>query len=252
LDRLIKAELSGQITKDQKIAESLSKKVTTMLTTLDTEVSANQLAATHSMRRQLEAASVQKEEAAIAAFDKTEKMFDEFMKELLAELDKLPPSDPLNPDDPTLDQILQELEDRNDATRAEELGIPPRDSNIRTVRDWMRPSKGGNASGKMIRASINQDAKRMQQKVENRYKEAMARIEIAKDAVNRNRPGVNPKRRDWNSLLSKLKDGLLQDRGELPPQDYRKAIEQYYSRISRMKVGTEEQQDQKQQQDQTK
>jgi hypothetical protein len=85
----------------------------------------------------------------------------------------------------------------------------------------------------------------MQQKIEQMYRVAMERMEREKEAMNKNRHGVNPKRRDWNSLLSKLKDGLLQDRGELPPQDYRRAIEQYYSRISKMKVGSDEQSEQK-------
>jgi len=37
---------------------------------------------------------------------------------------------------------------------------------------------------------------------------------------------------DWNRLVSKLGDDLGQGRDKAPPEQYRRAIEQYFSQIS--------------------
>lgn len=41
----------------------------------------------------------------------------------------------------------------------------------------------------------------------------------------------------WNKLMSTLDDGLGQVGGKTPPEDYRKAIEQYQDRIRQLKGG---------------
>ena len=40
---------------------------------------------------------------------------------------------------------------------------------------------------------------------------------------------------DWNVLVSKLENELLQGRGNMAPEAYRRAIEQYFDEISRAK-----------------
>jgi len=42
----------------------------------------------------------------------------------------------------------------------------------------------------------------------------------------------------WNKLMSTLDDGLGQVGGKTPPEDYRKAIEQYQDRIRQLKGGS--------------
>jgi hypothetical protein len=50
----------------------------------------------------------------------------------------------------------------------------------------------------------------------------MPKIELPKPA----------KLSDWNKLLSDLGDDIRQGRDKAPPEQYRRAIEQYFSQIS--------------------
>lgn len=38
--------------------------------------------------------------------------------------------------------------------------------------------------------------------------------------------------RDWNVLASRLRDGLRQERGQTPPEQYRRSIEEYFRTIA--------------------
>lgn len=241
----IEVQLTAQVPGGTEASAEISKKAKELLKTLDTEVSANQLAATFALRRQQGPQSAAKEKAAVAAFDKTERLFDELMRATIDELDKLPVQDPIASllDDPTLDELLAALE--NEAQLAELLGIPNRPSNLQIIRDWMQPNSKGNggSAGRMIAAQLRQKAKQNRRNAEDVYRKALARalkeqVEAGKKAPQR--PRSNAERVEWNSLLSKLSEDLEQGDGSLPPEEYRRAIEQYLLRISKMEAGQDD------------
>jgi hypothetical protein len=49
---------------------------------------------------------------------------------------------------------------------------------------------------------------------------------------NSNEGGPKPPSNGWNTLASKLGDELRQSRDNVPPEQYRQAIEQYFNSIS--------------------
>jgi hypothetical protein len=89
----------------------------------------------------------------------------------------------------------------------------------------------------MITAQLRRDANRARRNAEEAYRRALARAlkEQENGAAQTAKQGVAAARRvEWNKLLSTLNDQLLQGKGELLPQEYRRAIEQYLARISRI------------------
>jgi hypothetical protein len=149
-------------------------------------------------------------------------------------------------DDPTLDELLAQLEQE---LRLEELlGIPPRSSNLRIIDDWLRPGSGGGGGGgqaanqAMASNQVRADQQRAQRQLDQAYKrtikralketKAMPKVEVSKPA----------RLSDWNQLVSKLGDDLRQGRDKAPPEQYRRAIEQYFSQISREVAAREEKQ----------
>jgi hypothetical protein len=92
----------------------------------------------------------------------------------------------------------------------------------------------------MITARLRQDADRVRRKADDAYRQALARALKEEEAMKPKRPPQLVHRRvEWNTLISTLRDDLLQGKGELLPQEYRKAIEQYLARISRIENSQE-------------
>lgn len=235
----IEVQVTAQVPSGTEASAKISQKAKQLLSTLDTEVAANQLAATFALRRKQETQSAAKEKAAVEAFEKTERLFDELMRATLDELDKLPVQDPITSllEDPTLDQLLAALE--SEAQLAELLGIPNRPSNLQIIRDWMQPSNrgGGGGTGRMVSAELRRQAKQNQRNAEQAYRRALARaLKVQRATVQKSAPQAKPavQRVEWNSLLSTLSENLEQGDGSLPPEEYRRAIEQYLSEISKM------------------
>lgn len=235
----IEVQVTAQVPSGTEASAKISQKAKQLLSTLDTEVAANQLAATFALRRKQETQSAAKEKAAVEAFEKTERLFDELMRATLDELDKLPTQDPITSllEDPTLDQLLAALE--NEAQLAELLGIPNRPSNLQIIRDWMQPSNrgGGGGTGRMISEELRRQAKQNQRNAEQAYRRALDRaLKVQRATVQKSAPRAKPaaERVEWNSLLSTLSENLEQGDGSLPPEEYRRAIEQYLSEISKM------------------
>lgn len=65
----------------------------------------------------------------------------------------------------------------------------------------------------------------------------MVEAEQAKAAMEALANGETLPDDQWNKLISTLEDGLGQVGGKIPPEDYRKAIEQYQDRIRQLKGG---------------
>jgi hypothetical protein len=245
----IEQQLAAQLQReDGTLPQPIAEKSREFLATLDREVSPNQLAAVYALHGNVFPRATDRQQAAGAALEKAEKQYDDLMKLAIAELDKLPVQDPIASllDDPTLDELLAQLE--QELQLEDLLGIPLRDSNLRIIGDWLRPGRGGGGggggmaqSGAMMRNQVRQDEQRARRQLERQYQRAIARalketekmpkIEIPKPA----------KLSDWNKLVSELGDDIRQGRDKAPPEQYRRAIEQYFSQISRAVAEQEKQ-----------
>ena len=66
-------------------------------------------------------------------FEQAEQTFDRILQAIVDELDKIPPADPIASllEDPTLDEILAQLENEQDFL--EELGLSLRPSNLQVM-----------------------------------------------------------------------------------------------------------------------
>ena len=136
-------------------------------------------------------------------------------------------------DDPTLDELLAELEQESPVQ--ELLGVPLRPSNLRIIDDWLnRTSDNALAAGggQMMMNQFRQEQQRAQRRLDQAYRRAIAR---ALKETKPKQPIVIPRSTtlsDWNKLVSKLGDDLRQGRDKAPPEKYRRAIEQYFAQIS--------------------
>ncbi|MCA9241753.1 MAG: hypothetical protein KDA37_16200, partial [Planctomycetales bacterium] len=232
-------QLTAGLPASAEVIEQIRSKAKELLTALDTELAASQLAATFALKREQGAQAVQKEQAAVAAFQKAEKLFDELMRLVIDELDKVPPQDPIASllDDPTLDELMAQLENETDPL--ETLGIPQRPTNLRIVQDWMRPGRnGGGGAARMINAYLRREQDQARRRADRMHKNAIARALKEMEKLARPKPQGLAKGEesvDWNQLLSQLPDELRQGKGEMLPQEYRRMIEQYLTRISRLR-----------------
>ncbi|HEX2477354.1 MAG TPA: Ig-like domain-containing protein, partial [Lacipirellulaceae bacterium] len=217
---------------DGKLPAPIAEKAREFLATLDKQVSPNQLASVYALHSNQLPRATQRQKAAGEALTKAEHAYDELMRLAIEELDKLPVQDPVADllDDPTLDELLAQLE--QELPIEELLGIPNRPSNLRIIGDWLRPGSGmGGGSGQMVMNQMRQDQERARQQLNRAYQRALARA--LKEATPQRVAVQQPvKLSDWNRLVSKLGDDLRQGRDKAPPEQYRRAIEQYFTQIS--------------------
>jgi hypothetical protein len=226
---------------DGTLPENIANKSRELLAALDREAAPNQLAAVYALHSNQMPRATERQRAASAALAKSEKLYDELMRLAIEEMDKLPVQDPIASllQDPTLDEILAQLE--QELPLQELLGIPNRPSNLRIIGDWLRPNMGGGGGGARMAANqVRQDQQRMRRQLDRAYQRAIARalkeekslrkIEIPKTTMS-----------DWNKLVSQLGDDLRQGRDKAPPEQYRRAIEQYFAEISRAVADQEKQ-----------
>ena len=227
----IEQQLSGILGGDDgELPEDIAMLSRKLLTILDEEVAASQLGAVFALRRNILGAAAARTHVAAESMVKAEQVFDELMKRALEEADKLPVQDPIADllDDPTLDELLALLE--NEADLAAALGIPVRPSNLRVIRDFLRPGSsggGGAGMGGMVMPQLNAQQRMLQRARQRATKRAQD--ETKKLAVSKKRQ-ID----DWNKLASELADKLLQGQDQLPPERYRRAIEQYFQELSRI------------------
>ena len=220
---------------DPTAKDVIAKKTEALLSTLQDDVSVSQLRAVFALRKSDLKSTSRHEQDAVTGLATAEELFDEIIKLAIQELDKAPVQDPIASllDDPTLDELLAMLENERDF--ADLLGIPNRPSNLQIIGDWLRNGSGG-AGAPMVRAFIQQQEEEARRKMQRAYQDALARAlkenqELS--AAARRRLVSKGPLSDWNVLASQLEDALLQSRGQMPPEQYRKAIEQYFSEISK-------------------
>jgi hypothetical protein len=222
---------------DGKLPEPIALKAREFMAALDKEAAPNQLAAVYALHSNQLPRATERQQVAGTALANSEKLYDELMRMVITELDKLPVQDPIASllDDPTLDELLAQLE--QELPLQELLGIPNRPSNLQIIGDWIRPNakgSGGGGGGRQIMANqMRQQDKRSQQKLDQAYQKAIARA--LKEAIPKRTEKItkSAKLSDWNKLVSHLGDDLNQGRDKAPPEQYRQAIEQYFAQISR-------------------
>jgi hypothetical protein len=216
---------------DGKVPEPIAIKAREFMRLLDREASPNQIAAVFALRSSNAPQAVERQTRAGMALTAAEKTFDEMVRLAIAEMDKLPVQDPVTQllDDPTLDELLAQLEQEVDLQ--ELLGIPDRPSNLQIIGDWTRPGNMPGGRGMVQRQMRSQDA-RNRRKLDEAYQRALARA-LNESTARRLEEPVATKMTHWNRLLSTLGDDLRQGRDKAPPEQYRRAIEQYFDLISR-------------------
>lgn len=168
------------------------------------------------------------------AFVKGEKQFDELLHLIIAKLDAAPP-----PGDPgrakSLEELLTELQDEKKA--AEKLGVPCRPINVAVEKDWMKPGSGSSAQQARAQARAAQQQSqqatgKLQKTRDQARKSAEQRVADLKATTTGPVSGPKHATASWNTVVSKLGDEIRQGRDNVPPEQYRQAIEQYFNTIS--------------------
>jgi hypothetical protein len=243
LEQSLAATLQRQ---DGKLPAPIAEKAREFLATLDKQVSPNQLASVYALHNDQLPRATQRQKAAGEALAEAEQTYDELMRLAIEELDKLPVQDPVADllDDPTLDELLAQLE--QELPINELLGIPNRPSNLRVVNDWLQPGNsggggggGGGGAGQMVMNQMRQDQQRARRQLDRAYQRALARA-LKESTPKRVEMSQPVKLSDWNRLVSKLGDDVGQGRDKAPPEQYRRAIEQYFSQISSVVAESEQ------------
>jgi hypothetical protein len=175
--------------------------------------------------------------AAVTGFAKAERQFDDLLRLIVTQMDtEPPPTDPGN--NKSLDDMLAML--KNEMKAAETLGIPCRPINVSIMKDWMSGgSKSGQQSGqardRQARAAREQGRRADDQTRKSAEQARRAALELATKAGDGiNVPGSGPKKpaKSWNTLVSQLAEDVRQGRDNVPPEQYRQAIDDYFKTIS--------------------
>jgi hypothetical protein len=178
------------------------------------------------------------QQRSLEAFAKAETQFDQVIDGMIKYLDsqpydKTPP--PPDPDDvPSLQDLLAMLEDESKAV--ETLGIPCRPANLMIEKDWLKPGSGG-MSPSSARSIVQQtrESRNKAEQLERQLRKALA--DRAKKHLKDGQLRA-PGERRWNTLGSQLDDVLRQGRNNIPPEQYRQAIERYFESLaSQSKTG---------------
>lgn len=190
--------------------------------------------------------AIEHQASALRHFAKAEAQLDEVMDGIIKYLDSLPVNrTPTLADDAepeSLEELLAMLED--EARAAESLGIPCcRPSNLLIEKDWTKPgscassgsSPGSGSGGRMLQArgplTQSQESSQQAGRVREKLDDALKRLG-KRSAGAESQGTARTSERAWDTLSSKLEDHIRQGRGNLPPERYRKAIEQYFETLA--------------------
>jgi len=222
-----------------ELSAEIGSKAEELNGTVDEQILPEQSGATYALSKKTVREAATHQTAATSGFATAEKQFDELLRLIIAKLDAAPP-----PTDPgvnkTLEEMLAMLQDEQKA--CESLGIPCRPMNVSIMRDWLKSGSGsGQQAAAQARVAQNQArlaAERAERLREQARKLAQQRASGLADA--QTGPTSGPKRpaKSWNTLVSQLGDELRQGRDNVPPEQYRQAIEQYFNTISERTTGS--------------
>jgi hypothetical protein len=236
-------KLDAAIPAVANISPEIQAKSEQLLHTVQKQVLPEETRAVDALARKTLKDAASRQEGATNAFAQAETQFDDLLKLIVAKLDSAPPPSDAG-SNPTLEEMLAMLKEEKKA--AEELGIPSRPLNVQVMTDWLHQSSqqaGGQAQGQG-RAAQNRAAQQRARDASARA--ARASEQAARNARNRaaalarqgvlpgngNEGGPKAPANSWNTLASKLGDELRQSRDNVPPEEYRAAIEQYFDSIS--------------------
>jgi hypothetical protein len=130
------------------------------------------------------------------------------------------------------------LED--EARAAEKLGVPCRPINVALLKDWLKPGSCSSPAQAMaqVRSAQSQTRAAAEKAIQARGRAIQMARKRASELAGPQLalPGPGPKRpsRSWNTLVSELGDELRQGRDNIPPEQYRQAIEEYFKTIAEL------------------
>jgi hypothetical protein len=214
-------------TEDGQLPDGVADKTQELLQILDVELPADQLIAAQTLSDGDATSAKSQQNGLVVDFEKAEQLFDEILQAIADELDKLPVQDPIASllEDPTLDEILFQLE--NELDSLEELGLSLRPNNLQIMGGW----RSGRMSS-MMRQLMGQ-RNRMRNLSNRAYRNALARAKVKNKG--KRKPKLAKDDRRWNLLVSELDENMLQGDKKIPPERYRSAIDQYFEKISKLK-----------------
>lgn len=230
----------------QGISPTLHESATQLLSTLEDDL----IPELEESQKQFSANKVQKavkhQAVALQHFAKAETQLDEVMDGIIKHLDSLPfdstPTLAKDAEPESLEDLLVMLED--EARAAESLGIPCcRPSNLLVEKDWTKPgssagsgaSPGSGSGNRKMQArgplTQSKEASKQANKVRQNLDDSLKRL-ANKSGKADSQSAPQKSERAWDTLSSKLEDHIRQGRGNLPPERYRKAIEQYFETLA--------------------
>jgi len=221
-------KLDATLVQVRQMSAEIAGKADDLNHTVHKAILPEQSDATEALSRKAVARAVNHQTEAISAFGTGEKQFDELLRLIIAKLDEAPaPTDP--GETPGLEDLLAMLKEEQKA--AESLGIPCRPINVSIQKDWMKAGSNpgqGRAQARAAQAQARRAAERAQRVGEQVTKKAQKRAsDLAAAQTGPKRPS-----RSWNTIVSQLGEDLRQGRDNIPPEQYRQAIEQYFNTIS--------------------
>ncbi|MCK4849740.1 MAG: hypothetical protein KAT11_00240 [Phycisphaerae bacterium] len=223
-------ELGGKLESVEAVVSSISdeiaQKANELVVIINDEIPEQQFAAILALKDDDLDEGRQAEAQAVQLFAKAEKVFDE----LLTLIENLPAEAPTEPCPvPTLEDMLAMLE--NELKACEKLGAACKKLNVMTNLDWIMAgsgSGGGSGSGAAGTAQAQAKAAKALAQMAADYAKKWKRGELS--AVDTSVPFDD---QQWNILVSKLREEMLQERATNPPKRYRKAINGYFHGIAK-------------------
>jgi len=226
-----------------RMSDKIAEKIRHLMDIVAVKVVAEQAAAVEALCGDRLAEARQAQGRAVRRFAEAEKIFDELLT--LVEEQIPPPAEAGMPRLLSLERLLAMLE--NELEACEKLGLACNRINVMFISDWSKLASGeGSGAGSGSGQSPAQQAKEAQAYAEmaaDEMEKAMqaAAAERAGLAQNTETHGQAQGRSDargadrgqrWDTLVSKLRKELTQQRGTVPPERYRRAIDAYFRRIS--------------------
>lgn len=264
-------KFDGVAARMSRMPKPIPEMADTLMDTLERELTPSLVGGYEAVKARNVSLARGTDEKTSVLFVKAEQECIEFVEAIIKEMDSWP-VDPMGSSsdlatvDDMLDRLLALLE--QEARACESLGIPcGRPTNIQVVKDWMGmaaasgPGSGpgtgsGIGAGSMSGAGSGMSPSQM---IADAMRASMAQSRLAeeelKDVLGRFDRTAEEKRaasgagvdeelelgadsesqggRDWNILASTLKDGLVQDKDQQVPAQYRAAIDAYFERLAK-------------------
>jgi hypothetical protein len=144
-------------------------------------------------------------------------------------------------DDPQKQERQMTEEEKKQLAEVKDMQQMLKDQMQQTMEQLQKKADDPNTP-EAARRQMQEMAQRMNQALEEMKKEQssaqmwqqIVEADQAKAALEALANGESLPDEQWNKLMSKLDDGLGQVGGRTPPEDYRRAIEQYQERIRRL------------------